>query len=423
MHKALITLLGFIINLAVSVSPDLVIEINRHGGRGPLLNTYDFNNQWGSNISQITENGRRMGYLLGRAYQKDYPELLSSYDPQKIYVRSSEVKRTYETAGSILSGIYNGSLVGTDYPENFGLPPYNQTKIDEIRAELTNRTVSLGSVPNITIHQVPGADDVVIKNNDAAACPAAMLMLIEDVVSSQTSQVYETYMQDLVQYLRIQNITINSFIKLLYFGDTVISNYYANLTIPAKIKPHSKYYRDAEFAYNWMTANEYIGQQVQRQVNAVYLFKSIVNIMNRTIAGTSPLQFVIYSGHDNTLLSILSAFGLVTTECLLENYVTQSAGFQVPYEHCIYPAFASNLKFELYNGTTPTVKFYYNDDEIHLCVNATNGCTFSQFQDYIGQATNNYTTADYDRICSRPQGVANFDDTASNSNATASAQH
>ena len=58
-------------------SPDLVIELYRHGARTPTSNTYDpyFSN---SDLGQLTPIGMRQHYVLGKAIRETYGDFLPS---------------------------------------------------------------------------------------------------------------------------------------------------------------------------------------------------------------------------------------------------------------------------------------------------------------------------------------------------------
>lgn len=92
-----------------------VWEHFRHGARGPYKsfdykNWKDILNEKWRGAEELTSLGMRMNYLLGVATRKRYKNFLSSeYNPNEIFIISSNTNRTLLSAYSTLQGIYNKS--------------------------------------------------------------------------------------------------------------------------------------------------------------------------------------------------------------------------------------------------------------------------------------------------------------------------
>ena len=88
-------------------------QINRHGARAPYLGVKDgidiYGEKW-TQIEELSDVGKRMLYLLGVRVRKRYVEkyglLSQTYNPQEIYIRSTDVNRTIESIESFLQGLY-----------------------------------------------------------------------------------------------------------------------------------------------------------------------------------------------------------------------------------------------------------------------------------------------------------------------------
>ena len=103
----------------------MVIELFRFGIRAPSVNWYD--NRWGDQVGQLTAAGMRQHYTLGKVVAEQYPHLANKYDPQKVYIRSTNFNVSLQSAQAHLAGLYSidtqyGEL--TDNQQGNAVPPY-----------------------------------------------------------------------------------------------------------------------------------------------------------------------------------------------------------------------------------------------------------------------------------------------------------
>jgi len=113
-------------------------------------------------------------------------------------------------------------------------------------------------------------------------------------------------------------------------------------------------------------------------------------------------KVALFSGHDSNLYAILAAFGVLTEDCLLENFRSYTANKTLTNPNCYFPFFASNLIIELYNTTvSPTVRFYYNNALISLC-NGKPECTLDEFITFARKATGNINLIGFLLKCGAP---------------------
>ena len=112
--------IAFFSLFSLNQSKDNIIftwQMHRHGARAPYLGVKDgidvYKEKW-TQIEELSDVGKRMLYLLGvkvrKRYVDDYHLLSEEYDPQEIYIRSTDVNRTIESIESFLQGLYpNGT--------------------------------------------------------------------------------------------------------------------------------------------------------------------------------------------------------------------------------------------------------------------------------------------------------------------------
>ena len=399
--------LAALIISVIAQTPDLVIEIFRHGARGPLKNTYNPNQTyWGDNLGQLTPIGMRMHYLLGAALRNQYSELLTSYGPDTIYVRSSDYNRTIMSGYSHMYGVYEtyGPNFTSTNNVSAAIPPYVSPYISELVADLSTTSALPNNFQVVPIHVVPYNEDILIAPY-GPACAMAKNWSAADYASPETKSLFKHDMKDIVTYLRNQGLTVRNFKDLFFVGDTAIANMVEGIELPGNVDPvtQEQYYKDLKFAYEWYTTQTIEGTPNQVELFALNLLDFISGNINATINGTSSLNFIFLSGHDTTVLALLSAFNITTADCLLDNYRNDKNGLPIETPNCIYPQFAANLIFEFYNTEEPYVLFYYNGTQVPFCGNSNNNCTYKQFQSYITQVTGGLTPADYVQMCSLTQ--------------------
>ena len=87
----------------------------RHGARGPYIGInpkthLDFIGETWNTVGELTPLGLRMHYLLGVATKKRYSNFLSEkYNPNELYISSTNVNRTLLSVYSFLKGFYDNN--------------------------------------------------------------------------------------------------------------------------------------------------------------------------------------------------------------------------------------------------------------------------------------------------------------------------
>ena len=115
------TYISFLFFLIKTISSKETIifafQINRHGARAPYFgveNGLDVYKEKWTQIEEISDVGRRMLYLLGvkirKKYIEEYHLLSPNYNPQEIFIKSTDSNRTIESIYSYIQGLYpNGT--------------------------------------------------------------------------------------------------------------------------------------------------------------------------------------------------------------------------------------------------------------------------------------------------------------------------
>lgn len=125
-----------------------VFEMFRHGARAPFSGVtkdgYDILGSKWTGDSQLTNMGIRQHYLLGYRNRQRYTDFLStSFNPNEIYVISSDTPRTIMSANSHLNGMYppkTGPQLFLNQT-NIAVPPVEISDLQEQQNILENNSL------------------------------------------------------------------------------------------------------------------------------------------------------------------------------------------------------------------------------------------------------------------------------------------
>ena len=142
-----------------------VFQMNRNGARAPdfgVNNGSDlYLEKWNSN-GELSNVGKRQQYLLGvksrKKYIENYKLLSEYYNPQEIFIKSTDYNRTIESAYSFIQGLYpngKGQIINENIAsiENITYPP-NKDYTQRFETILSDYSInnSISALPyNMTI--------------------------------------------------------------------------------------------------------------------------------------------------------------------------------------------------------------------------------------------------------------------------------
>ncbi len=167
-----LTLLTFLLCLETSLGDKLVFvaEYARHGARYPSSEMFPWIRGKGYLLSPA---GMRQHYILGRALRRRYIEvahfLSEYYDPREVRVRTSNAKRTIESAYAQLAGLYPpGTGPQIKSPQTtFAVPP-NKFDYSAWTKDLGNAAVNHTFQP-IPLNSMGGVEDYLM--TPSGDCP------------------------------------------------------------------------------------------------------------------------------------------------------------------------------------------------------------------------------------------------------------
>ena len=352
----------------------------RHGARGPYAKVdketwVDFIGvQWKSE-GELNAVGLRAHYLLGIATKKRYEKFISkSFDPNEVFIISTDMNRTIVSAMANLQGIYknystpNLTINQIEHAKIYGLNQTYKIKIDEKIDEMKKSYIQDGiSIMPIHLFSKVGLQ---FKLNDDNICPGAIEFRKEAMKQEEvkkriknfqqiSNDTYGKYIFDFMNVTSPNYLFVNS--NLHYICDTFIADY-----ISGKDMPHIKRTSiDMDKFYNHClnhsiltTYDAYYGIP---PTNLSYLtvspiFRTIFYYMDKRIkldeehtpdkVDPSSPKFVIYSGHDSTIAGM---------------DVFLKKEFNIDYD---IPEYTTSQLFELWkNESGYFVKYLYNQQE------------------------------------------------------------
>ena len=315
-----------------------VWEHFRHGARDPytqinLTTRIDFIGvQWKSQ-GELNALGLRSQYLLGAATRKKYNNFISkNFDPNELFIISTDVNRTIMSAMANLQGIYNNLTTFnlTDLQINkSAINSLNETykiKIDAKIKELNNSYIQNG-INIIPIHLF-SQYGLQYKLNDADYCPGIQKFKDEaknqEKVKNLLEDFYQytndTYGDYIFKFMNISWENNPNYIwedsNLYYICDTYIADYVSGREMAHIRNTGIDMEEFYNHSLNQSIINTYYVGYGFPPTKASYLavspiFRTIFNYMDRRIyinehnnfkdINSSSPKYVIYSGHDSTL--------------------------------------------------------------------------------------------------------------------------
>ncbi|KAK4037247.1 prostatic acid phosphatase isoform X2 [Daphnia magna] len=350
----------------------LVHMLYRHGDRTPVrpypkdpyLNLTNWPVSWG----QLTKEGKDRHFKLGQLNRERYEGFLSeSYDPDEIYVRSSDVDRTLMSAQCHLAGLY---------------PPTNQTN------QTWNPDLIWQPIP---VHTIPKDDDLLLVLE--SKCPRYDELLADLNASPEVRQRLDSN-KELLDYLAENSgLNITEIDDVEYLYDTLFIENRFNKSLPEwakKFFPNPmKEFSDFSFAMKAFTL------EMQRLRGGPLVKELVEHLKDYAQSKLTPpnRKLFMYSAHDVTVATFLSALKIFN-------------GIQPPY--------ASMVLVELHelNPNDLSIKILYknvSDDGRKPQVLTLPGCTQFCPLDKFFELVKDVTSDDVKVECKLIKPASNFD--------------
>eukprot|EP00871_Galdieria_phlegrea_P004251 jgi/Galph1/4827/GphlegSOOS_G3493.1 len=269
----------------------MVIELCRHGDRSPL-NTYPYDplpySQWQAGAGQLTAQGMRAHYELGRQLRERYTSsgfLSKNFSVNELKVISSDTDRTLMSAYCQLAGLFpydTGPIISETTSEPlFALPFFWQP---------------------VPIHSDVSNNDTMIKVGNS--CPRyheILKRLRQTPEWSLKTKEQSNLLQKVANITGIVDCSLDDLGKVL---DVWTCDRAHQIAIPGVTDED---YIQVESTFSWVYKRDYEGKEVQKLL-AGLLISDILFHMKEKVENKTELKFILYSGHDTTLAALLSCF-------------------------------------------------------------------------------------------------------------------
>ena len=224
-----------------------VWEHFRHGARGPYIavdpkTNLDFIGEKWDGTGEITPLGMRMLYLLGISNKKKYSKFLSqSFNPNELFIISTNVNRTITSVDSFLKGFYNNktsiNMSQTQIERSNILNSNYSDKINLKIKELENKSLENGE-NTIPVH-IFDREKLEFGLYDLSNCPGIDIYKQKNQNSEKVKNIYEeiirhtnkTFGQYIFDFMKVSdplylwNKTNNKiFLSKFYFKKKCLKN-------------------------------------------------------------------------------------------------------------------------------------------------------------------------------------------------------
>lgn len=271
-------------------------EIIRHGDRTPSSSLPTAPYEWPEGLGELTAIGMQQEFELGKKFREYYiteQKLLpESYQPNTLYVRSSNFNRTLMSAQSVLLGLY---------------PMGTGPKLSNNQYALPN-----GFQP-IPIHTIDVDQDDLLVSHDTKRTEFDNLVTQLIYNSQEWQDKNKQLNSKFKQWSEKLNIPIHNLTDVFPIGDNLYIRQLHHAPMPQALNQ-----QDIDEIIHWGIVTQAI--QYQPKAIGVLTGKDLlieiqnkmqekINSSNGASNSNSGADFILYSGHDISLLAFLSAIG------------------------------------------------------------------------------------------------------------------
>ncbi len=343
----------------------------RHGARYPLTAEP-------SKKGQLTNNGLRMSYILGKFIREKYPDFFpKEFNFNDNYVLASAQDRTIMTAQAFMLGLYDfGSLNDTiEVSPNFYRPEWDNFDIvDDIKTPLPN-----GFQP-VPVHSFEKDNNFMFESFNQNLCPKMGTFgkktssISKEIISFVQKELPEMRKRGIEIKEVIGKDTIDNLFELYLVCDHVLSNVHlGNIQLEDAYVEKINIFQSMEAVYSTFRdegINKYLFTDIGLSIKN-YIKTAKENIENKK----DYQKFVLLTGHDMNLYNFMVLLDLSNYNCLKKKYL----GEQLDTPCILVPTFSSNFIFELYRENNEYfIQISYNGYPIKICNNDTD-CKYEDF--------------------------------------------
>lgn len=314
------------------------VDLIRHGDRSPIKEIPNAPFAWPQGLGQLTPEGMAQEFKLGTEFRERYVNhyhlLPPEYLAETMQVQSSDVNRTLMSAECALMGLY---------------PPGTGPKLDEGSPPLPHQ------YQPIPIHTKPRDQDTMLVADSNSKFTA---LVNEYSHSAPAWKEYTARVQpQFSRWSQLSGMPISALEQVVNLEDALHIHQLHHVPIPKGMTDDD--ISAIQAAGEWAFAHTFTPPQVG-DCAGHELLAAIAKYFDQASQHKSKLKFVLFSAHDSTIASVMSAM-------------------RAPLERRAH--YASDLNIALFDdGQNFTVQATLNGDPISI-PGATDGtCSLAQFQ-------------------------------------------
>jgi len=333
------------------------IEVCRHGARAALGSQFDDPALMKYDVAfgELTASGMRQHLLLGSELRARFTEdeqfLDPNYNATEIYVRSTDVDRTLQSAESQLLGLFpltTGLSLPNPAVAKIAVPPMEVDGLTEIQERMGLDALPAKYQP-IPINTLPTDQDYML-TPWSGACDRLNELIDESKNSPQAKAFFDKYLVPvLTKVQKVTGIDTSKFtsddaVTMFHIFDDFSCGIQNGNPLPAGADEEflNDIYLMAEFYFYYY----YWQWDETVRLGTTELWNTVIANFKAKTEGASSNKFTLFSAHDTTIAAIL--MGLKQ-----EKY---------------YPKFASNIFFNLHEREGNADTFLGNESRYYVTV-------------------------------------------------------
>ena len=383
--------------------PVKVFELARHGARTSVHETIKEAIIPGYEYGELTPNGERMAYLLGKQIKLSYPGIFDkSFNVTHLEIRSSSKQRCVRSAISQILGILELGDGENITPNEKANPRFYTPPIDGFNSSLSGAyALEEGYEYHNSIILQPDMDFTFFPSYQLA-CPDLAKKVW--ATQQQLTDKYRSLGEGITNKLKAagfdpiklvgHDIYDTKDLFKMYDQMVTYENFYGK-TFPGMTEDILKEMK----LFGTLGFNSYLNEKDVRHIWNDNIARDIVKSFDENISGKSGNRFVLYSGHDSNL----QAFSYILKRTSLDCVVNLIKGTESKEACDLFPSFLSNFIFEL-NKHKSSGKYFvrvlFENEPIKVCPDNTDVfyCKFDDFKDFM-QNSVFYNKDDKMQVC------------------------
>jgi len=318
------------------------IDVIRHGDRTPEKGLSTVHHQWAEGLGQLTPVGMQQEYQLGKSkrslYVDQYHLLPANYTAGTVFVRSTGLDRTLMSAESFMMGLYPPGT-GPHLKAGSALPDGYQP---------------------VPIRTVPGEEEKLLYP-DGPLYHYDHLMEQYVYPAKDWQAKTRTVRPNFTAWSQATGVKITNIRQLFDIGDALYIGRLYHVPPPSGLseKDVDQIIETGQWAFVRGFQDKHIGKITGR-----LLLKTITGYFEAAIHNTTTLKYVLFSAHDSTLLSQMSALGVPLNQ---------------------RPHYASNLNFSLFKqgASEYRIRINFNGEPVFVPKCGGASCTLGQFMSLV----------------------------------------